>query len=70
MKRVIYTCDKCGVEIEDVLYELDCWAEALLPGAASEAAQQNIAQNMARQKYTRHLCGVCKDKLTDGIFVV
>lgn len=74
MKTVTYTCDKCGDEIEDVLYELTCWAEDLRPspfgGSAEEVAQQNIAQNKVRQKYSRHLCGRCKDKLTDGIFVV
>lgn len=74
MKKVTYTCDRCGAEIEDVLYELDCWAEDLMPspfgGSSAEVAQQNIAQNMARQKYTRHLCGICKDKLTDGLFIV
>lgn len=74
MKKVTYTCDRCGEEIEGVLYELECWAEDLEPGpyggSFAEAVQQNMSQNLARQRYTRHLCARCKDTLTDGLFIV
>ena len=74
MKHTKYTCDKCGKEIEDVVYTLTCYAEgtqALQFGAVySEVLRQNAAQNFAKQQEERHLCKTCKDAITDGIFIV
>lgn len=70
MKKITYTCDKCGGEIVDVVFELCCWAENLNGEAWDDANRQNIAQNITKQKYTRHLCRECKNELTDGIFIV
>lgn len=74
-KRVTYICDKCGDEIPDVVYKLTCYAEAVNPGPfggySLEAARQNVQQNQAAQDHqSRHLCGKCKDQLTDGLFIV
>ena len=50
MKRVVYTCDKCGKEISHVAYSLVCYAEDVSAqsggGISEEAAAQNIKQNM------------------------
>ena len=70
MKKITYTCDKCGCKIVDVVFELYCWAENLNGEAWDDANRQNIAQNITKQKYTRHLCRECKNELTDGIFIV
>lgn len=70
MKKVTYFCDKCGAEITEVVYELNCWAEDLTGDACNEVSRHNMAQNMVKQKYTRHLCKTCKDELTDGLFIV
>ena len=73
-KKVTYTCDKCGDEIPDVAYKLTCYAEDVVRpfgGISLEASKQNIRQNEAEQDTkTRHLCGRCKDQLTDGLFIV
>ena len=75
MKKTTYKCDRCGVEIQDVAYTLTCYAEDLNPGPlgglSSEVVLQNARQNLSRQATAeRHLCGKCKDEITDGIFVV
>lgn len=74
MKHIKFTCDKCGKEIEDVVYTLTCYAENIqsLPFGASypEVVRQNAAQNFARQSEDRHLCKACKDAITDGIFIL
>ena len=50
MKRIVYTCDKCGKEISHVAYSLVCYAEDVSAqsggGISEEAAAQNIKQNM------------------------
>ncbi len=73
MKRTICTCDKCGNEVTDTLYILYCYAEDLqnMPfgGISAATAEQNTKQNMARD-VERHLCRECKDKITDGVFII
>lgn len=75
MKTTVYSCDKCGVNIKDVAYTLTCYAKDLdigpLGGVSSEVMMQNARQNLGPSaSVERHLCRVCKDKITDGIFVV
>ena len=75
MKTTVYSCDKCGVNIKDVAYTLTCYAKDLdsgpLGGVSSEVMMQNARQNLgSAATQERHLCRVCKDKITDGIFVV
>ena len=75
MKKVTYNCDRCGAVISDVVYTLTCYAEDLcrgpVGGISSEVVLQNTRQNMSLQSNgERHLCGKCKDEITDGIFVV
>ena len=73
MKRVIYTCDKCGEEIEGVMYTLTCYAEDIPQRRgriSEEVMEHNIAQNMASMSNKRHLCKACKDAITDGIFIL
>lgn len=73
-KRVTYTCDCCGNEIHDVVYKLTCWAKDANPHhmrVSGDVIDQNRKQNEAEQDHqSRHLCGKCKDKLTDGLFIV
>ena len=74
MKRVIYTCDRCGNEISGVKYTLTCYAEDIVQigngGCSADVAMQNSKQNFAIQSQEAHLCKDCKDKLTDGVFIV
>ena len=74
MKRITYTCDKCGVEIKGVVYALTCYADDITaPGfgcVSTEVATQNSRQNLARMGEERQLCRACKDELTDGIFIL
>lgn len=75
MKKVTYKCDRCGDEIDDVVYTLRCYAEDLDPGpyggVAGEVVRQNARQNnLLSAVGERHLCGKCKDEITDGIFIV
>ena len=72
MKKVTYKCDRCHAEIASVVYTLTCYAEDLNPGPyggiSGEVARQNFRQNHEAKE--RHLCGKCKDEITDGIFIV
>lgn len=72
MKKTTYKCDRCGEEIDSVVYTLTCYAEDLNPGPyggiSAAVVQQNYRQNHAAKD--RHLCGKCKDEITDGIFIV
>ena len=65
-------CDLCGVEIPDVVYSLRCFADDVSPDkfgrASMEVASQNMRQNMSTTE--RHLCRACKDKITDGVFIL
>lgn len=78
MKRIVYTCDKCGKEISHVAYSLVCYAEDVSAqsggGISEEAAAQNIKQNMElgtfENKTEKILCKECKDEITDGVFIV
>lgn len=75
MKKTIYTCDRCGKEIEDVAYSLTCYAEDVTPGplgtVSLEVAEQNVRQNMRTATVgKRQLCRTCKDEITDGVFIV
>lgn len=73
MKKVIYTCDKCGEEIKSVVYTLTCQAKTASyeaferpdTGDMAEVLRQNLKENRER-----HLCGKCKDAITDGLFIV
>lgn len=73
MKKEIFICDKCGAEIKDVAYSLTCYAEDVPPDptgmVSCEIATQNIRQNFSGS-IRRHLCRACKDKITDGVFIV
>jgi hypothetical protein len=75
MKKTIYFCDRCGEEIQGVVYVLECYAYATNAGDASkhiaELNEQNNRQNDAKIGGTdRHLCRKCKDEITDGVFIV
>ena len=75
MKKVTYKCDRCGKEITDVVYSLTCYAEDLAKGpyggVSSAVVMQNSRQSNSLQAIgERHLCGKCKDELTDGVFIV
>ena len=70
----IFTCDKCGERITDVVYTVTCYAAVVNPyiyGADSAVVAQNLRQSAAEQDgKTRHLCCTCKDAITDGLFIV
>ena len=72
MKKITYFCDRCGQEITDVAYALTCYAEDVSPDpsgrVSAEMAAQNLKQNF--NPTTAHLCRECKDKITDGVFVL
>ena len=75
MKITTYKCDRCGVEIADVVYTITCYAEDLksgpVGGVSSDVLLQNSRQNNSLQAVgDRHLCRKCKDEITDGVFVV
>ena len=75
MKKVTYKCDRCGEEIADTVYSLTCYAEDLVKGpcggVSGAMVQQNFRQSQSLQAIgERHLCGMCKDELTDGLFIV
>lgn len=75
MKKTICTCDRCGAEIAYVIYSLTCYAEDVTPGpfggVSSAVAEQNTKQNTTLMtSREKHLCGKCKDALTDGLFIV
>jgi hypothetical protein len=75
MKKTTYCCDKCGEEIPDVVYVLSCYAYSAEPGNSAahfgELNDQNTRQNAAMAGgVDRHLCRKCKDKITDGIFIL
>ena len=74
MKKTICTCDRCGNSIDDVIYTLTCYAEDVTPGPfggiSAAVAAQNTEQNLRRMaSVEKHLCGNCKDALTDGLFI-
>jgi hypothetical protein len=75
MKKTIYCCDRCGEEIQDMVYTLTCYVE-LVPSADPvknllTQLSYNIRQNeVVEANKNRHLCCKCKDKITDGIFIV
>lgn len=71
MKMTKWICDSCQREISGVVYTLTCYAEDIRPqiGISAEAAAQNVRQNL-KSSAARHLCRPCKDKITDGMFVV
>lgn len=72
MKKVTYKCDRCGAEIDSVVYTLTCYADDLnrgpYGGISADVIRQNYQQNQVASE--RHLCGKCKDEITDGIFIV
>lgn len=76
MKKEIYICDKCGKELTDVVYTLTCFADDISSTDGrikSEVANQNMRQNLELALWgerKKHLCGECKDTLTDGLFIV
>ena len=74
MKKTTYKCDRCGAEIADVAYTLTCYADdaaSRVLGVSTEVAAQNMKQNIALMtSKEKHLCGKCKDELTDGLFIV
>lgn len=71
MEKITYTCDKCGKEITDVVYSLTCYAKDVAKGIymSEEVQIQNTHQNYSDTKQ-KHLCRECKDKITDGVFIV
>ena len=73
MKETKWICDKCGEEITGTVYSLTCYAQDVTPDAfgrlSFDAATQNVRQNLSKSAEA-HLCRKCKDKITDGIFIV
>lgn len=75
MKETTYKCDRCGAKIVDIVFTITCYAEDVkrgqYGGVSSDVLLQNSRQNNSLQASgERHLCGKCKDEITDGIFVV
>ena len=75
MKKTTYVCDRCGAEIDDVVFAITCYAEDLNPGpyggVAGDVIRQNCRQNSSLSAIgERHLCRQCKDEITDGVFIV
>ena len=48
MKKTIYECDRCGVEIADVAYTLTCYAEDVNPGPLGTISSNVAVQNTNR----------------------
>ena len=73
MKVTKWTCDKCGKEIKDTAYLLTCYAQDVKPIEFKRVSKATQEQNL-RQNYSysmeAHLCRECKDKITDGVFIV
>ena len=73
MKVTKWICDRCGEEIDGVVYSLTCNAfdavENPMGGVSTETATQNIKQSFSRTEEA-HLCRECKDAITDGVFIV
>lgn len=73
MKQIKYICDKCGREITTVVYSLTCTAFDAMGDPtgrfSAEAVTQNLRQNFSGSA-AAHLCRECKDKITDGVFIV
>lgn len=76
MKKTVYTCDKCGQEIDGVAYAIDCCAidtkQDGMNRLSTEAAVFNLNQTMRSVscgETKRHLCQTCKDKIADGLFI-
>lgn len=75
MKKTIYSCDRCGEKITDIVFAVTCYAQDLCPGpyggVDAEVVQQNCKQNISLSAIgERHLCRKCKDEVTDGIFIL
>lgn len=73
MKETKWYCDKCAREIVGTVYLLTCHArdaiEDPMGGVSMETAAQNVKQNFSGT-VEAHLCRECKDKITDGVFIV
>ena len=76
MKKTIFCCDRCHEEIQDIVYTITVYGDAV-PGATvrlenyTEMQTNNERQNAAlAEGADRHLCRKCKDEITDGIFIV
>lgn len=75
MKKTIYCCDRCGEEIQDMVYTITCYVEPVQSADSGkhflEMVGQNLNQNMMlEENKNRHLCRKCKDEITDGVFIV
>ena len=70
MKKVVYTCDKCGKELKDIIYTLSCYAKSVSEAEASMDDLDRIMQQNLKNRRERHLCAKCKDAITDGVFIV
>lgn len=77
MKKITFCCDRCGEEIQDIVYTVTVYG-TVVPGATTiryedfmETQAHNERQNTAQAGgIDRHLCRKCKDELTDGLFIV
>lgn len=73
MKTETYYCDRCKKQIQNIVYHLSCTATTLCDpdlDTLREVAAQNVRNTASKQTGERHLCRACKDKLTDGVFLV
>lgn len=73
MKTETYYCDRCKKQIPDIVYTLSCTASTIGDpdlDTLREATAQTVRASAAKLTGERHLCRACKDKLTDGIFIV
>ena len=70
MKKVVYTCDKCGKELKNIIYTLSCYAKSVSEADASLDDLDKIVQQNLKNRRERHLCVKCKDEITDGVFIV
>ena len=75
MKKTIFCCDRCGEEIQDMVYTLTCYAEPVPSADPVKNIVAQFTQNMRQNSLLttengRHLCRKCKDELTDGVFIL
>lgn len=72
MLKKTWICDRCGQQINGVVYNLTCYAQTRREpeDTPMEAIDQNIRQNALLVTGSKDLCQKCKDELTDGLFIV
>ena len=70
MKKVIYTCDRCGAEITDTVFYVKIYGDSIAKLEKSDfrqtfsAAAQNLAENMKTlNAMDKTYCEKCKEEI-------